>query len=52
MRRQAKPRTEKTARLQDQRKVARERQAAQELRRRIDQPELLPVRDEGGVYRP
>lgn len=52
MRRPAKPRTEKTERQQDQRRVARERQQRAELRRRIDRPELLPVRDEGGVYRP
>lgn len=46
------PRTPKAARQRDQRRVARDRQAQQDLRRRIDQPDLLPVRDDGGLYRP
>lgn len=46
------PRTEKTERQRDQRQRSRERQAAEDLRRRLDRPELLPVRDEEGVYRP
>lgn len=46
------PRTPKTERQRDQRRVARDRQAQQDLRRRIDQPDLLPVRDDEGRYRP
>lgn len=46
------PRTEKAERQRDQRRVARDRQAQQDLRRRIEQPDLLPVREEEGVYRP
>ena len=46
------PRPDKAARRRDQRRVARERQALQDLRRRTDQPELLPVRDDEGRYRP
>lgn len=45
-------RTEKTERQRDQRRIAQERQAAEELRRRLDRPELLPVREEDGRYRP
>lgn len=45
-------RSPKTERQRDQRRVARERQAQQDLRRRIEQPELLPVREEEGRYRP
>lgn len=47
-----KPRTEKTERQQDQRRKYRERQERQDVRRRADAPDLLPVRDDGGVYRP
>jgi hypothetical protein len=47
-----KPRTEKTDRQRDQRRVARDRLAQQDLRRRLDQPDVLPVRDDDGRYRP
>lgn len=47
-----KPRTEKTERQRDQRRIARERQERQDVRRRSEVPDLLPVRDDGGVYRP
>lgn len=46
------PRTEKTERQRDQRRVARERQQRADLHRRIDQPEVLPVREDEGRYRP
>lgn len=46
------PRQGKADRQRDQRRVARERQAQQDLRRRIDQPEVLPTRDDEGRYRP
>jgi len=46
------PRTEKAERQRDQRRVARDRQAQQDLRRRTDQPDVLPVREEEGRYRP
>jgi len=51
-----KPRTQEgqTAadRQRDQRRVARDRQAQQDLRRRLDQPDVLPQRDDDGPYRP
>lgn len=47
-----KPRTEKTERQQDQRRKHRERQDRQDVRRRFDQPEVLPVREDVGLYRP
>jgi len=47
------PRTPKTDRQRDQRRLARDRQAQQDLRRRIDQPaDLLPVREDEGRYTP
>lgn len=46
------PRTAKAARQRDQRQVARDRQAQQDLRRRAEQPDVLPVREEEGAYRP
>ena len=46
-------RPDKATRQRDQRRVARDRQARQDLRRRIDRPaDLLPVREEEGRYRP
>lgn len=45
-------RTEKTERQRDQRRVARERQQREELRRRAEAPDVLPVREEEGLYRP
>lgn len=45
-------RSPKAVRQQDQRRVNRERQAREELRRRLDQPDELPAREEEGVYRP
>ena len=47
-----KPRPSKAARQRDQRRIARDRQAQQDLRRRADQPDVLPVREEEGRYRP
>ena len=47
-----KPRPSKAARQRDQRRVARDRQTLQDLRRRADQLDVLPVREEEGVYRP
>ena len=47
-----KPRPSKAARQRDQRRIARDRQAQQDLRRRFDQPDLLPSREEEGRYRP
>ena len=44
--------TPKTERQRDQRQRSRDRQAAQELRRRLDRQDLVPVREEEGVYRP
>lgn len=52
MKPQKPPRPDKTARQRDQRRVARERQTLQDLRRRADQPDVLPVRDDEGRYRP
>lgn len=52
MRPKPNPRTEKTERQQDQRRVHRERLAREELRRRAEQPDLLPARDDGARYRP
>ena len=46
------PRTEKTERQRDQRQVSLLRQQRAELRRRAEAPDLLPVREEEGVYRP
>ena len=46
------PRTDKATRQRDQRRVARDRQAQQDLRRRVDQPDVLPLREEEGAYRP
>ena len=46
------PRTPKTERQRDQRRLARDRQAQQDVRRRAEMPEVLPVREEGGLYRP
>ena len=46
------PRPPKAARQQDQRRLARDRQARQDLRRRAEAPDVLPVREEEGVYRP
>lgn len=46
------PRTERTERQQDQRRVHRERQARQEMRRRVDAADLLPVREDEARYRP
>ena len=43
--------TPKTERQRDQRQRSRERQAAQELRRRLDRQDLVPVREDEGVYR-
>lgn len=49
----SKPRTEKDVRQRDQRRVARDRQAQQDLRRRLDQADVLPQRDDDdGPYRP
>lgn len=45
-------RTEKTERQRDQRRIAQERQQREELRRRAEAPDVLPVRDDEGVYRP
>ena len=45
-------RPSKAARQRDQRRVARDRQTLQDLRRRADQPDVLPVREEEGAYRP
>lgn len=45
-------RTEKTERQRDQRRIAQERQQREELRRRAEAPDVLPVREEEGVYRP
>lgn len=45
-------RTAKTERQRDQRRVASERQAREDLRRRTDQPDVLPTREEEGRYRP
>lgn len=47
-----KPRTERTERQQDQRRLYRERQARQEMRRRLDAADLLPVCEEYALYRP
>lgn len=52
MKPQKPPRPDKAARQRDQRRVARDRQTLQDLRRRADQLDVLPVREEGGVYRP
>ena len=46
------PRPPKAVRQQDQRRVNRERLAREELRRRVDRPDLVPVREEEGRYRP
>jgi hypothetical protein len=46
------PRSDKTDRQRDQRRVARDRQAQQDLRRRLDQPDTLQQRDDDGPYRP
>lgn len=46
------PRPSKATRQRDQRRVARDRQAQQDLRRRADQPDVLPTREEEGRYRP
>lgn len=49
----AKPRrTEKTERQRDQRQLARDRSSAEELRRRTEQPDVLPVREDEGRYVP
>ncbi len=45
-------RPSKATRQRDQRRVARDRQTLQDLRRRADQLDVLPVRDDEGVYRP
>ena len=47
-----KPRTEKTERQQDQRRLRRARVEVQQMRRRLEAPDLLPVRDDGDRYRP
>lgn len=47
-----KPRPSKAARQRDQRRIARDRQTMQDLRRRTDRPDVLPVREEEGRYRP
>jgi hypothetical protein len=47
-----KPRPDKAARQRDQRRVARDRQTLQDLRRRADQLDVLPTREEEGAYRP
>lgn len=52
MKPQKPPRPDKAARQRDQRRVARERQTLQDLRRRADQPDVLPVRDDEVRYRP
>lgn len=52
MRPPPKPRTEKTERQRDQRKLARDRSSARELRRRTDQPDVLPRRGDEGRYVP
>lgn len=49
---QPKPRTLKTQRQQDQRRVHRERQALAELRQRVERPGDVPLRDDGARYRP
>jgi hypothetical protein len=46
------PRPDKATRRADQRRIARDRQAQQDLRRRAEAPEVLPVREDGGLYRP
>lgn len=48
----AEVKSKKTERHRDQRQRAQERQQREELRRRLDRPELLPVREEEGRYRP
>lgn len=50
--RRPRPRTEKTERQRDQRRVRADRLAAEELRRRIEQADPVPERQEDGVYRP
>ena len=45
-------RTAKTERQRDQRRLASERQAQQDVRRRAEVPEVLPTREEEGRYRP
>jgi len=48
-----KPRTEKIERQRDQRRTYRDRLVNDEVRRRFEQPDVLPVRDdEGSGYRP
>ena len=47
-----KPRPPKSERQQDQRRLARERQFQQDLRRRLDVPDVVPVRQEEGIYKP
>lgn len=50
---QRQPRPPKAARQQDQRRLARDRQARQDLRRRLDQADVLPQRDDDdGPYKP
>lgn len=44
--------SKKTERHRDQRQRAQERQQREELRRRAEQPDVLPVREEEGRYRP
>lgn len=50
MAKMSKPR--KAERHRDQRQRHQERQQREDLRRRTDQPDLLPVREEEGRYRP
>jgi hypothetical protein len=45
-------RPSKATRQRDQRRVARDRQTLQDLRRRADQLDVLPTREEEGAYRP
>ena len=52
VRTQPKPRTLKTQRQQDQRRVQQARQALAELRQRVERPGDVPVRDDGARYRP
>jgi hypothetical protein len=52
MKPQKPPRPDKATRQRDQRRVARDRQTLQDLRRRADQLDVLPTREEEGAYRP
>jgi hypothetical protein len=47
-----KPKMPKTTRQRSQRQVQAERLARQELQRRTEQPDVLPVRDDGAQYKP